>query len=65
MNGILGFVTLVFINYIFSATVFFLIPYIDYANIMGVLSLIYYSLTIIPTILTLPGLKTRGFYIHR
>ena len=51
MNGILGFVTLVFINYIFSATVFFLIPYIDYANIIGVLSLIYYSLTIIPTII--------------
>jgi sulfoxide reductase heme-binding subunit YedZ len=51
MNRILGFVTLVFINYIFSATVFFLIPYIDYANIIGVLSLIYYSLTIIPTII--------------
>ena len=51
MNGILGFVTLVFINYIFSVTVFFLIPYIDYANIIGVLSLIYYSLTIIPTII--------------
>ena len=51
MNSILGFVTLVFINYIFSATVFFLIPYIDYANIIGFLSLIYYSLTIIPTMI--------------
>jgi sulfoxide reductase heme-binding subunit YedZ len=50
-NGSFGFVTLVFINYILSAALFFLIPHTDYANIIGVLSLIYYSLTIIPTII--------------
>jgi sulfoxide reductase heme-binding subunit YedZ len=46
-----GFVALVFINYILSIILFFFIPDIDYANIIGVLSLIYYSLTIIPTII--------------
>ncbi|MFN6198844.1 MAG: iron reductase, partial [Dolichospermum sp.] len=46
-----GFVALVFINYILSIILFFFIPDIDYANIMGVLSLIYYALTIIPTII--------------
>jgi sulfoxide reductase heme-binding subunit YedZ len=44
-----GFVALVFINYILSIILFFFIPDIDYANIIGVLSLIYYALTIIPT----------------
>jgi sulfoxide reductase heme-binding subunit YedZ len=51
LNDSFGFVALVFINHILSAMLFFLIPYIDYANIMGVLSLIYYALTIIPTII--------------
>ena len=51
LNDSFGFVALVLINYILSAMLFFLIPYIDYANIMGVLSLIYYALTIIPTII--------------
>jgi sulfoxide reductase heme-binding subunit YedZ len=51
LNDSFGFVALVLINHILSAMLFFLIPYIDYANIMGVLSLIYYALTIIPTII--------------
>ncbi|MFO5475578.1 MAG: iron reductase, partial [Dolichospermum sp.] len=48
-KGCFGFVALVFINYILSIILFFFIPDIDYANIIGVLSLIYYALTIIPT----------------
>ncbi|MCE2720090.1 MAG: ferric reductase-like transmembrane domain-containing protein [Dolichospermum sp.] len=47
----LSFVTLVFISYTVSVVLFFLMPYIDYANIIGFLSLIYYSLTIIPTMI--------------
>lgn len=51
LNPSFGFVALVFINYILSIILFFFIPDIDYANIIGVLSLIYYALTIIPTIM--------------
>lgn len=47
----LSFVALVFISYTVSVVLFFLMPYIDYANIIGFLSLIYYSLTIIPTMI--------------
>ena len=34
LNDSFGFVALVFINHILSAMLFFLIPYIDYANII-------------------------------
>jgi len=52
-KGCFGFVTLVFIfiGYTVSAVLSFLRLHIDYANIIGFLSLIYYSLTIIPTMI--------------